>query len=169
MRVAPPAVKSGSRLLVRREQPRQDIEEDHHRAGEQGECDQAEPDDGGIDTAVIGETGGDAHDFRVAAVDEETSVHFEFPLLAWLQAIGSEVAAETSRSAERNAPAKIVAVSRMEAMLNMVITPLALFGTDHRARAFINAGVVPIGKSDCFSMHGYAGGWLRAEICAANW
>jgi len=31
-----------------------------------------------------------------------------------LQAIGSEVAAETSRSAEMKAPAKIVAVSRIE-------------------------------------------------------
>jgi hypothetical protein len=34
--------------------------------------------------------------------------------LEWLQAIGSEVAAETSRSAEMKAPAKIVAFSRAE-------------------------------------------------------
>jgi hypothetical protein len=37
-----------------------------------------------------------------------------FPCLFLCQAIGSEVAAETSRSAEMNAPAKIVAVSRTE-------------------------------------------------------
>jgi len=40
--------------------------------------------------------------------------------LEWLQAIGSEVAAETSRSAEMKAPAKIVAFSRAEVnMLNI--------------------------------------------------
>jgi hypothetical protein len=61
-----------------------------------------------------------------------------------LQAIGSEVAAETSRSAEMKAPAKIVAVSRIE--VNVIgKTPLPscpspTFGPD----AKINAWGVPI-------------------------
>jgi hypothetical protein len=46
----------------------------------------------------------------------------------WLQAIGSEVAAETSRSAETNAPAKRVAVSRAEAKEANIGNPLDLLG-----------------------------------------
>jgi hypothetical protein len=41
-----------------------------------------------------------------------------------LQAIGNEVAAETSRSAERNAPAKTVAVSRAEVKVANIEKPL---------------------------------------------
>ena len=63
---------------LRRQQPRQDVEEDHHRAGQQRQRDEAEADDGRVDAGVIGETGGDAHDLGVAAVDQETSVHFGF-------------------------------------------------------------------------------------------
>ena len=75
----------------------------------------------GSSAGVVGKTGGDAHNLCVAAVDQETLVHFGFLLgLDWLYAIGSEVAAETSRSAERNAPANTVAVSRMEMAVNIV-------------------------------------------------
>jgi hypothetical protein len=45
-------------------------------------------------------------------------IHLEFPHWS-IHAIGSEVAAETSSIAERNAPAKTVAVWRTEAMLNI--------------------------------------------------
>jgi hypothetical protein len=41
-----------------------------------------------------------------------------------LQAIGSEVAAETNRSAVTNAPAKQVAISRVEAKLANIVEPL---------------------------------------------
>src|SRR5690348_6667952 len=68
-------------------------------------------------------------------------------------AIGSEVAAETSRSAERNVPARTVAVLRAEANVLSIGRTLFQFpGPDHRARAIVNAGVVPIGNSRCFSM-----------------
>src|SRR5438034_350933 len=71
-----------------------------------------------------------------------------------LQAIGSEVAAETSRSAERNAPAKIVAVSRAETKVaNIFKTPCdCLGGLDHRACVVINARGVPNRKSRYFSV-----------------
>jgi hypothetical protein len=41
-------------------------------------------------------------------------------------AIGSEVAAETSRSAEKNAPAKTVAVSRTDVREANIVEPLDL-------------------------------------------
>jgi hypothetical protein len=71
-----------------------------------------------------------------------------------LQAIGSEVAAETSRSAERNAPANRVAVSRAEVKVaNIEQIPFqSLAEPDHRVRAIINAGVVPIEESAYFSV-----------------
>lgn len=51
------------------------------------------------------------------------------------QAIGNEVAAETRRSAETNAPAKIVTVSRTEAKVNIVKPLFILFAEpDLRAR-----------------------------------
>jgi hypothetical protein len=57
------------------------------------------------------------------------------------QAMGSDVAAETSSMAERNAPAMIVAVSRRVAMLNIGI-PLVIVLPD------------PTIGSMAFSMHG---------------
>src|SRR6476619_8636245 len=110
---------SGSRLLMRREQPRYDVEEDHHGPRQQGQSDDSQSDYRRVDAGVIGETGGDTHDLGVAAVDQETSVHIGFLGLELLHAIVSEVAAETSRSAEMKAPAKIVAVSRTEAIENI--------------------------------------------------
>jgi hypothetical protein len=101
--------KSSSRLLVRREQPRQNIEKDHDWPGEQSQRNEAEPDNSRIHTGIIGKTGGDTHDLGIAAVDQETSVHLGFPWFKWPQAIGKDVAAETSRSAEMNAPAIMVA------------------------------------------------------------
>jgi hypothetical protein len=50
-----------------------------------------------------------------------------------LQAIGSEVAAEISRSAEMNVPAKIVAVSRAEVKVVNIGNPLDIWRPDHRA------------------------------------
>jgi hypothetical protein len=126
MGLAPAAEKSGSRLLMRREHPRQNIKEDHHRPGQQSQRHQAEADDRRVDAAVIGETGGDTHELGVAAVDQETSVHSGFLWLKWLQTIGSEVAAETSRIADRNAPAKIVAVSRAEVIEANIDNPLGI-------------------------------------------
>jgi len=65
--------------------------------------------------------------------------------LEWLQAIGSEVAAETSRSAEMKAPAKTVTVSRIELAVIMIKTPLHCpVEPDLRVRVIINAGAVPI-------------------------
>jgi hypothetical protein len=63
-----------------------------------------------------------------------------------VQAIGSEVAAETSSSAEMNVPAMIVAVSRAEANeANIGKTPLHFSGgTDLRTDARYNARSVPI-------------------------
>ena len=124
MGLAPAAEKSGSRLLMRREQPRQNVKEDHHRAGQQSQRHQAEADDRRVDAAVIGETGGDTHELGVAAVDQETSVHSGFLWFEWLQTIGSEVAAETSRSAVRNAPANTVAAWRAEAKVENIGKPL---------------------------------------------
>jgi hypothetical protein len=59
-------------------------------------------------------------------------------------AIGNEVAAETSRSAEMNAPAKTVAVSRMEVREANIVEPL--FQSVEpvlRVRAHDNARAVP--------------------------
>src|SRR5205814_736481 len=101
------------RSLTRRDQPCHDVEEDHHRPGQQRQRDKAQAYDGGIDPGVIGKPGGDAHHLGVAAVDQETSVHFYCPWIR-IHAIGSEVADKTSRSAETMAPARMVAVSRGE-------------------------------------------------------
>src|SRR5690348_2110573 len=69
------------------------------------------------------------------------------------QAIGSEVAAETSRSAVTKAPANTVTVSRIELAVIISKTPLHCFvEPDLRVRGLNNAGAVPIEKSCCFSM-----------------
>jgi hypothetical protein len=73
------AEKSGWRLLRWRQQPCEDVEQDHHRAGKQHCCNEAEGDDGRVDAALVGKTGGDAHDLGVAAVNQETLVHLGFP------------------------------------------------------------------------------------------
>jgi hypothetical protein len=45
------------------------------------------------------------------------------------------------------APAKTVTVSRAEASERNILNPFCIFNrTDHRVRAIINAGGVPIGK-----------------------
>jgi hypothetical protein len=49
-----------------------------------------------------------------------------FPFIEWLQAIGSDVAAETSRSAEISAPEKIVTISRAEVKLVNIFSPLVI-------------------------------------------
>jgi hypothetical protein len=71
-----------------------------------------------------------------------------------LQAIGSEVAAETSRSAERNAPANRVAVSRAEVKVANIGNPLikSLAEPDHRAVLSLNAEVVPNAKNAYLSV-----------------
>jgi hypothetical protein len=124
------AEKRGSRLSMRREQPSENVEEDHDRPGEQRQGDETQPYNGRIDTRVIGKTGGDTHYLGVAAVDQETSVHLGFPWLRWLQAIGSEVAAETSRSAEMNAPAIMVAAWRAESKEANMDIPLVILAPD---------------------------------------
>jgi hypothetical protein len=86
------------------------------------------------------------------------------------QAIGSDVAAETSRSAERNAPAKIVAVSRTEAKENMGEPFCIVFvEPDHRVRAHINAGAVPIQKNRCFSVGLLIAWQIMPANGAADW
>src|SRR6185312_4176119 len=92
----------------------QDVEEDHHRPGEERGGDEAEANNRRIDAGVIGDTGGDAHDLGVPRLIRKRPFMSSFLGERGLQAIGSEVAAETSRSAEMKAPAKIVAVSRIE-------------------------------------------------------
>jgi hypothetical protein len=68
-------------------------------------------------------------------------------------AIGNEVAAETSRSAEMNAPAKTVAVSRMEVKEANIVEPLfQSVEPDHRVRAHDNARAVPDQKSRYLSV-----------------
>jgi hypothetical protein len=54
------------------------------------------------------------------------------------------VAADTSTSAEMKAPANKVAVSRIEAAVNMVEPLLHSLEPDHRVHAVINARGVPI-------------------------
>src|SRR5690242_6494922 len=71
-------LESGWRLLARRQQPRQDVKQDHHRTGHQRHRDEDQADDGWVNAGVVGETGGDAHDLGVAAVDQETLVHLSF-------------------------------------------------------------------------------------------
>src|SRR3954452_10353510 len=84
-------------LLARREQPRHNVEEQGHRSGHQRQSDEPQPDDGRVDAGVIGETGGDAHNLGVAAVDEETSVHFSF---LWLSSFRRSAATWRPRRAE---------------------------------------------------------------------
>jgi hypothetical protein len=111
MHCAAAAGKSGSRLLVRREQPRHQIDKNHHWPGHQRQCNEAQPDDCRINSGIVGEPGSDAHDLGVVPIDQETFVHFS-SLELLVQAIGSDVAAETNRSAVMNAPANAVAAVR---------------------------------------------------------
>src|SRR3954452_24583173 len=92
------------------------------------------------------------------------------PLFEWLQAIGSEVAAETSRSALMSVPARTVAVSRKEATLNMV-KPLwhCFVEPDRRVRALINARGVPNGNYRYFSVYLYTAGAIRDANPADCW
>jgi hypothetical protein len=71
-----------------------------------------------------------------------------------LQAIGNEVAADTTRSAETRAAANSVAVSRAELNELIILKPLGIERPDHRVRAIINAGAVPIEKSVVFQCSG---------------
>ena len=126
MRAARAFGKARSRSLVRREQAGEDVKQDHHWSGEQYQCNEAQPDNSRVNPGVIGKTGGDAHQFRIAAVYEETSVHRDFLVQNQsVQAIGNDVAAEMSSIAERSAPTRTAVVSRMEALVNMVI-PLVI-------------------------------------------
>jgi len=77
-----PAGKSGWRLLVRRQQPSHDIEENHHWPGQKRQCDDPDANHRRIEAGVVGDARGDTHDLGVAAIDEETSVHFGFPGLS---------------------------------------------------------------------------------------
>ena len=66
----------------------------------------------------------DAEELAVAAVEDETIFHVNFPLMVG-QAIGSEVAAETNNMALMKAPAKAVAVSRMVEIESQHCLPFA--------------------------------------------
>src|SRR4051812_36663226 len=68
-------------LLLWREQPSQNVEKDHHRPGKQRQCHDTEPNNGWVEAGVIGKTGGDSHELGVAAVNQETCIHSEFPWL----------------------------------------------------------------------------------------
>jgi hypothetical protein len=87
------------------------------------------------------------------------------------QAIGSDVAAETRRSAETKVPARTVATSRAEAKEANIDIPLGiLFGRpDHRADAIINAGAVPIEKNRYFSVAATARQKNSPASNAASW
>ena len=61
--------RAAGALLRWRQQPCENVEKDHQRAGKQRCRYEAEADDGGVNTGIIGEAGGDAHDLGVAAVD----------------------------------------------------------------------------------------------------
>jgi hypothetical protein len=84
-RQAPAAGKSGWRILPRRQQARQKIEQDHQWPGDQRRGDERQPHDGWIDPAVVGDPGGDAHELGVAPVDQETSVHVCFLRFGWFK------------------------------------------------------------------------------------
>jgi hypothetical protein len=93
-------------------------------------------------------------------------------MLEWLQAIGSEVAAETSRSADRKAPATTVAVSRAEiSEANIFQNPFCIscLEPDHRVRANSNAWAVPIEKCRYISVDGERVGLFFAQNLPANW
>src|SRR3954470_3687946 len=94
-----PTEKWPARLLLGRQPSDEHVEQDDERTGDQGQADEAQADQQRVDAGIIGQPGGDAHHFGVAPVDQETSLHFEFSLNGG-QAIGSDVAAETSSSAD---------------------------------------------------------------------
>src|SRR3954451_18614507 len=101
-------------------QPCDHVEEDSDEAGKQGEGDQSEADHGRVEAAIIGDARGDAHHLAVVTIDHETIGHEESPLRAFRHAIGSEVAADTRRSAEMKEPARTVAVLRAEAKVENI-------------------------------------------------
>jgi hypothetical protein len=109
-------------VLVGRQPPGVEVVQDHGGSGDEHRCIQAEPDDQRVNARIVCQAGSDAHDLRLAAVEKETSVHCGFLCVRVAQAIGSEVAAEMSRSAEMKAPANMVAFSRAN-MLNIGKSP----------------------------------------------
>ena len=128
MDLSPFKGKSGWRLSGGRQQSGKNVKEDHDGAGQQSCNDEPQADDRWVEAGIIGKTSGDAHDLCVAAVDQETSIHMKvFQIQNGVQAIGSEVAAETRRSAEMNAPAKTVAVWRTDANEVNIGNPFSFF------------------------------------------
>jgi hypothetical protein len=85
------------------------------------------------------------------------------------QAIGSEVAAETSRSAEMNAPAKTVAVWRTDENDVNIGNPFSFFSDPPSGRAMINARGVPIQESRYFSVYEPIGRRAFIGKFAASW
>ena len=107
---------------------RRDVEEDHHRAGHKRQCHKAKTDQGRVNAGKVGEAGGDAHDLGVAPVDQETSVHSQVSVVG-VQAIGSEVAAETNRARQEGTGEDGGGVTSRSKVGKHFIIPLIFFRT----------------------------------------
>jgi len=92
----------------------EDIDQDGNRAGHQRGEDDTEANDEHVNVEPVGEACAHAHDLGVAAVDDKASIHgLVFLFVVAVQAIGSEVAAETKSSDVMNAPARLTASWRL--------------------------------------------------------
>jgi len=86
-----------------------------------------------------------------------------FPWVEVLQAIGSEVAAETNRSAVMNAPARAVAALRVELKDMNILRPLNfVVRPDHRATQHTLQGSCQFGKVVTFQ-------WLSRATSKNSW
>src|SRR4249919_2883798 len=88
----------------------EDVDQHGDRAGDKRGDHDPEADGEHVDVKPIGESGAHAHDLGAAAIDDEATVHgSHFLVQVAVQAIGSEVAAETNSSEVMNAPARLTA------------------------------------------------------------
>ena len=111
-------------LALGREPAHQQVEQDHQRSRDQGCRDKAETDDQRINSGHVGRACGDPEDFCILAIDQETIVHPIYPFEKAIQAIGSEVAAETNSIAVMKAPASVVRLWRAVEIVKSIVIPL---------------------------------------------
>ena len=109
-------------LAVGSEPPRENVEQDHDRSGQQQSSNQAKADQQHINPGPVGKAGGYAHDLALGPVEDKTIVHLHFLLSALGHAIGTLVAALTNSIAVMKAAARAVAVSRAEVRANISIS-----------------------------------------------
>ncbi len=100
----------GATLAVVRSEPAgENVQQDGDGAGHQRGDDDAEADDEHIDLQPVGQPCAHAHDLGAAAIDDEATVHWSLLVDVAVQAIGSEVAAETNTSEVNSAAARLTA------------------------------------------------------------